>query len=98
MAARQIHLSSDARQVFRIVLGGQSLRINIWWQGLTGGWYLSLSWLDGRKIVSGCRLVGGGRPLDGKVVNFAGELAVVGNDELGRDAWNVSHRLLYIEP
>lgn len=94
--AQQIIMTDDARRTWRTILGGQGVRARAWWQPLDENWYLSLSWLDRRPIVSAVRLVEGGRPLRGAVLDFAGEIVVAGTGELGRNAWTTSHRLLYL--
>ena len=93
----EIPLTGDARSEFRIVLGGQSVRITVWWQPSDGHWYFSLAWVDGRPIVSGVRIVRTSNLLIGHVSDFRGRLHVLGEGDPGRDAWGRTHRLLYIE-
>ena len=92
---QQIRLTDDVRQTFRTVLGGQSVRVKAWWQPLDLHWYLSLMWTDGRGIVAGVRLVEGGKPLAGHVLEFSGMLAVDGLGMPERNAWSTTHRLIY---
>ena len=90
-----IPLTDDARQTFRTLLGGQSVRIRAWWQPSDEHWYLTLAWTDGRIIVAGVRLVEGGQPLAGHVLEFSGRLDVMGAGPLVRSAWSTSHFLVY---
>lgn len=97
--AQAIPLTHDARQTFRSILGGQSVRLTVWWQPLTGGWYVSLRFTDGRPIAAGLRLCAGALPLRGYVTDFAGGLYLDGDGEPDRLAWmDATHRLLWIAP
>ena len=95
--AQQVILTDDARQTFRTVLDGQSVRVTVWWQPDDESWYISLAWLDRRPIVSGVRLVSGGFPLRRVETDFLGELYVSGpNTEPMREAWSTTHEVLYL--
>ena len=94
--ADQIPLTDDAAQTFRVNLGGQAVRLTVWWSPTTEGWYVSLAWQDRRSIIRGARLTDGGLPLDGIVTDFVGGLYVDGEGDLGREAWLGTHRLLYV--
>ena len=96
MPTQQLSMTDAARRTWRTVLGGQNVRVRVWWQPLDGAWYLTLAWLDGRIILAGARLVDGGQPLEGHVTDFRGSLRVTGAGELGRHAWTTTHRLVYI--
>ena len=90
-----IPLTDDARQTFRTLLGGQSVRVRAWWQPSDENWYLTLAWTDGRIIVAGVRLVDDGQPFAGQMLDFAGSLDVQGTGSLSRNAWSTTHRLVY---
>lgn len=94
--AQTIPLSDDARSTFRIILGGQEIRIRAWWQPLDENWYLSMLWLDGRPIILGVRIDEAARPLDGRNLDFQGALLVDGIGDVGRNAWTTTHRLIYL--
>ena len=94
--ADRIPLTDDAAQTFRVSLGGQAVRLTVWWSPTAEGWYASLAWQDRRSIVRGARLTDGGLPLDGVVTDFVGGLYVDGEGDLGRTAWLGTHRLLYL--
>lgn len=96
--AQMIELTGEASITFRTVLDDQRVRIRVWWQPLDEGWYLSLSWPDGRSIASAVRLVERGRPLRGRIGEFRGEFYVDGVGVPGRDAWTSTHRLIYLAP
>ena len=94
--AQVVALTNDARQTFRTVLGGQSVRVTAWWQPLDEYWYMSLSRMNGAPIISAVRLVESGRPLSGQLLEFSGQLIVDGRGDPGREAWTSGHRLIYV--
>ena len=96
--AQQLSMTNDARRTYRTVLGGQNVRVRVWWQPLDSNWYFSMSWVNRDPIVLGVRLTEGGRPLADTVTDFEGEIYVDGTGRPGRLAWTVSHRLLYLTP
>ena len=92
-----VPLSGAARETFRTILGGQTVRVRVWWQPMTEGWYVSISTLDQRPIVSSLRLSEGGNPMRGLVPEgFIGELVVTGLGEPGRMAWQESSKLVFL--
>ena len=93
---QNIPLTNDARQTFRTILGGQSVRVTAWWQPFDKYWYVSLAWLDGRGISSSMRLVEGGRPLRAIVNDFKGGLLVTGSGVPRRNSFTEKHRLVYL--
>ena len=96
--AQALTLTTDARQTFRTVLGSQSVRVTLWWQPDDATWYVTLAFLDGQPIVTGRRLVSGGRVLQDLVTDFVGDLVTVGAGEPGREAWDGTHKVLYLAP
>ena len=95
--AQRVPLSNNARQTFRCTLGGQLVRVWAWWQPLSEAWFISLALVSGDRIIAGVRLGEGARPLRGSVLpGFAGELYVEGVGEPTRNAWGVTHRLLWV--
>lgn len=92
--AQQIQLTNNPSQTFRTSLGGQNVRMTVWWQTIDQNWYANLAWLDRRLIVSGLRLVG--RPMRGLRGEFEGELVLHGNGLPGREAWTTTHTLYYL--
>lgn len=95
--AQRIPLTRDARQTFRTILGGQSVRMTVFWQPMNEGWYVSLVGLDQEPIVSGLRLAVGSTPLRGvSTPTFQGSLIVVGPGPLGRDAWAENNELIFL--
>ena len=92
-----VALTTAARQTFRTILGGQSVRVNAFWQPLNRSWNVGLIALDGTPIVASMRLSPGSTPLRGLVVkDFVGELFVSGSGNLGRHAWDESNELIYL--
>ena len=96
---QQIPLTTDPRQSMMVSLGGQTVELRVWWQPLSEAWYLSLK-TDagipialGRQITSRSRLIGSPRFL-GEIV--AAPLGREAGSCAGRDAWEGTHRLLYL--
>ena len=92
-----VPITNDARQRFRIVLGGQSASMVMWWQPSDEAWYLTFR-LGETYVASSMRLVEGGAPLEGILSSFEGQLLVDGVGDPGREAWTESHNLLYYTP
>ena len=94
--AQLIPLSDDARQTFRIILGGSTVRLRVWWQPLDENWYLSLAAPDTTPIISGVRVDEAGAPLTARQLDFEGGLLVDGQGPVRRRAWTTTHKLLYL--
>ena len=92
---QQIPVTGDARQTFRTRLGGQNVRLTVWWQPLDAHWYLAVAASDGARILGAARLVDDGRPMQGQTLDFDGEVFVDGIGTPERDAWTTGHRLVY---
>ncbi len=84
-----------------VSLGGQAMTLRVWWQPLSEAWYLSLETYAGspvalgRQIASRSRLIGS-PSFQGEIV--AVPLAREATSPIGRDAWEQTHRLLYLTP
>ena len=98
---QQIPLTTDPRQSMMVSLGGQTVELHVWWQPLSEAWYLSLL-TDagipialGRQIASRSRLIGTPRFL-GEIV--AAPLGREAGSRAGRNAWEDTHKLLYLTP
>ena len=87
------------RQTLTIVLGGQSLHLEVWWQPLSGKWYLSVADLMdapialGRQVAPLVRLV--------RSTVFAGEIVAIprraeDQGDIGRQGWQATHDLTYL--
>ena len=96
--AQVIEVGDSVRETFRTILGGQNVRLTLWWQPFDAHWYLSLAWLDRRAIVSGVRLVENATPLLDVQGSFQGQLFVSGVGVPGRRAWTSTHVLFYFAP
>ena len=70
-----IPLINAPRQTLTIVLGGQSLHLEVWWQPLSSRWYLSVADLEDAPIAVGRQL----SPLVRLVRStaFAGEIVAI---------------------
>ena len=93
-----IPLIDAPRQTLTIVLGGQSLHLEVWWQPLSASWYLSVADLAdapialGRQIAPLVRLV--------RSTAFAGEIVAIPRRAeeqggIGRQGWQATHDLTY---
>ena len=98
---QQMPLTTDPRQSMMVSLGGQTVELRVWWQPLSEAWYLSLL-TDagipialGRQIASRSRLIGSPRFL-GEIV--AAPLGREAGSSAGRNAWEDTHKLLYLTP
>lgn len=97
-----IPITNDAQQVFTTVLNGQAVRISAWFQTIGNGWYLSVDMIDGTPIIEGTRVNSQSPVFHGLVTEFLGDIIAVPIDtpfvEPVRDAWGVTHNLVYITP
>ena len=95
-----IPLTTDVRQRMRLTLGRQPVILRAWWQPLSEAWYLSL-YTRGEEPIALGRQIAAHRRLIG-VPGFSGELVAMaledGNFVIGRQAWEETHGLLYLEP
>ena len=96
-----IPIIADTRQTMLLTLGRQSVTLSLWWQPLSGAWYLSLRDNAGQPLALGRQIA----PRTGliKSVAFQGEIAA---SPLSRettaaidlDSWGRTHQLLYLTP
>ena len=102
--ATEIPVTNDARQTMRILLAGQQVQLRLWWQPADGYWYLTVSYPGGEAITEGARVTAGGNALAGGNPAFRGRIVAVPTQddsalvEPGREAWGVTHRLLFEAP
>ena len=98
---QEIPLTTDARQSMTVSIGGRGVMLQVWWQPLTEAWYLSLETEAGipialgRQIASRSRLIGS--PYFGGDI-VAAPLAREARAAIGRNAWEDTHRLVYLTP
>ena len=98
--ADNIPLTNDARQTLRLMLGGQSVRLNVFWQPTDSAWYFDLIGQDGQPVIEGARITLNARLINSGVAEFTGDIVcqsmqAESHDEPGREAWANTHRLLY---
>lgn len=96
-------LTNDFSQVFRTVLDNQEVDIRIWYQDIGAGWFLSMQFSTGIKIVSGYRINNGSPILKSISSDFIGDLICIPSIEKtaepGKDQpWNNTHLLIYLTP
>ena len=96
-----IPLNTDPRQSMTVFLGVQTVELHVWWQPLSEAWYLSLRndagspIALGRQIASRSMLIGS--PYFGGDI-VAAPLAREARTAIGRNAWEDTHRLVYLTP
>ena len=99
MTTIQIPMIDTARQSLVVTLGGQEVKLTVWWQPSDGHWYGTLEVPPGVPVVKGRRLVLDAPMIDSPSVDFEGEIflrrLLDTNDEPGNDAWDSTHTLTY---
>jgi hypothetical protein len=87
-------------QTFNTVLGGVEVVLNIWYQDISSGWYISMMFPNGTKIISGARLNSSSRLLASTFSDFVGDIipapTLFPGEELGISPWGITHNLLYL--
>lgn len=98
LQGQQVPLFRAARESFRTILDGQSVRVTKWYQPTDQSWYMSLNDVDEVRtpIATGIRLVEHGVPLAAQDLKFRGQLLVDGVGDVGRGSWGSTHNLLYL--
>jgi len=96
-------LINDFSQTFRTILNGQEVNVRIWYQDIGNGWFFSMQFSTGIKIVSGYRINTGSPILKSISSDFIGEIICVPSiektEEPGKDApWGHTHQLIYLTP
>jgi len=96
-------LTNDFSQIFRTVLDGQEVDVKAWYQDIGDGWFFSMQFSTGTKIVSGYRINNGSPILKSISSDFIGEIICVPSiektSEPGKDSpWGNTHQLLYLTP
>jgi hypothetical protein len=96
-------LINDFSQTFRTILNGQEVNVRIWYQDIGNGWFFSMQFSTGIKIVSGYRINTGAPILKSISSDFIGEIICVPSiektEEPGKDApWGNTHQLIYLTP
>lgn len=92
-----IPVTNDASQTFRVVLGGQEVRLSFQWSRVASAWYVSI---DG--IISGARIQSGFPIIYNLRTSFVGDLIalpiITPATNPGRDAWGDTHTMAYLTP
>ena len=96
-------LSNDFSQIFTTVLENQQVDITIRYQDIGEGWFFSMQFSTGVKIVSGYRINTGSPILKSISSDFLGEIVCVPSiektQEPGKDQpWGNTHTLVYLTP
>ena len=96
-------LTNDFAQVFRSVLNNQEVDIRVWYQDIGEGWFFSMQFSTGVKIVSGYRINNGSPILKSISSDFIGDIICVPSIEKtaepGKDQpWGNTHLLIYLTP
>ena len=99
MTTIQIPMIDTARQSLVVTLGGQEVKLTVWWQPSDGHWYGTLEVPPGVPVVKGRRLVLDAPMVDSPSVGFRGEIylrRLLDSDaEPGNEAWDSTHALTY---
>lgn len=98
-----IPLTNDFSQKLTTVLNSQQVDIKVWYQDISDGWYFSMEFSTGIKIVSGYRINVGSPILKSISSDFIGEIicipSVEKTSELSKEEpWGNTHTLLYQTP
>ena len=96
-----IPLTSDSRQELDMTLNGRNVSMAAWWQKLSEAWYFSLS-VAGESVAVARQIASSRRMLTGAESRIlAGNLMAIPREgarlaELGVEAWETTHRLIYL--
>ena len=98
MPTQQLPISNDYRQQVDTILGGQRVRMKVWWQP-RDAWYFTLEFPIGTPVVTGRRIVVGS-DLVPPYAGFVGNVACIRlQDEAGEPGpdqpWSTTHVLAY---
>lgn len=93
-----IPLIDSPRQTATIVLGGQSVRLTVWWQPVSEAWYLSVVDFSGSPIALGRQVTARVRLVRSPA--FAGDIVALprrpgDHANIRRSAWQSTHTLAY---
>lgn len=94
-------VTNDFAQNFTTVLAGMSVDIRIWYQDIGNGWFISMAFTNGKKIVSGHRINTGSPITASYLTDFDGEViclpTVEKTEEPGKnEPWGNTHKLVYM--
>lgn len=93
----RLSISDSPRQVFSVRLANIRWTMRVTWHPLPRGWYLDIYESSGSPVLLGIRLTAGRRLLQGYRTEFRGDFYVSGEGDPPRDAWNKTHRLIWLE-
>ena len=96
-----IPLTNDYAQSFRTILNNQEVDIRVWYQDIGNGWFFSMAFSTGVKIVSGYRINNGSPILKSVLSDFSGEIICTpsGNnfaEPAMENPWGNTHNLIYL--
>ena len=96
-------LTNDFSQVLKTILNDQPVDIKVWYQDIGDGWFFSMDFSTGGKIVSGYRINTGSPILKSISSDFIGDIICVPSvektEEPGKDEpWGNTHLLVYLTP
>jgi hypothetical protein len=99
---QQIPVINVPNQIFNTVLNNIEVRFRIWYQDIGAGWFCSMEFADGTKILSGARLNSSSPLLASTVSDFEGDIVptptIAPGVELNAEPWGNTHLLLYLTP
>lgn len=96
-------LINDFAQVFKTVLNDQDVDVRVWYQDIGDGWFFSMGFSGGDKIISGYRINTGSPLLKSISSDFIGDIICVPSvektEEPGKsEPWGNTHLLVYLTP
>lgn len=94
-------LTNNFAQTFSTSLNNQSVLVRVWYQDISDGWFFSMEFTSGEKIVSGYRINTGSPILTSISSNFLGNIVCISTAEKtlepGKESpWGETHLLLYL--
>ena len=96
-------LTNDYSQVFRTVLNRQEVDIRVLYQDIGEGWFFSMQFSTGIKIVSGYRINNESPILKSISSDFIGDIICISSIEKTAEPekdkpWRNTHLIIYLTP
>lgn len=96
---QRIPLIDSPRQTMQIPLGGDTMRVVVWWSPLSAHWYLSIATDAGADIALGRQITPSQRLI--RDVSYEWDIVAIPRaddivSDIGRQGWGVTHDLYYL--
>ena len=93
-------INNESNQIFNTVLNGAELKFNFWYQDIGAAWYVSVFYPDETPILEAARINSESPIFATTLTEFGGDIVpfplAAEGVEIGRNAWGVTHDLLYL--